>query len=131
MLQGNLLDLRLRPLKGGTVFIVGFGEPGDGPPQLPGRSEAPVSDHSGGQDAEPNFNLIEPAGIGRGVVKVHVGVTGEPGTMFLLVGREVIQHHVQFLIRGIPGDEVIHKVKEFTSAAAAVVPGPNHPGGYL
>lgn len=88
MLQENLLDLRLRPLKGGTVFIVGFGEPGDGLPQLPRRSEAPVSDHPGGQDAEPDFNLIEPAGIGRGIVEVHVGVTeSQVPCFFLWVAR--------------------------------------------
>ena len=70
--------------------IVGSGEPANGVPELARGGEVAVPDHSGGQDTEPDFNLIEPAGIGRRVVEVHMGMTSQPGPSFLLVGRHII-----------------------------------------
>ena len=88
-----------------------------------------MSDHSGGKDAEPDLDLVQPAGIGRGIVEMDIGVTREPGAVFLLVGGQVIQHHVQFLIRGEGCQYLIHEIKKLMSSSTPVVPGPNHPGG--
>jgi hypothetical protein len=48
----------------------------------------------GYEDREPDFDLVQPRGMGRGEVKVKVGVWGQPAVVFGLVGVQVVQDDV-------------------------------------
>ena len=116
-------DLSLLPLEGLGCRVVGGDEGVDGVAQLPGRGEAGPLQGASAEDAEPNLDLIQPAGVGGGVVEVHVGMTGPPPVALGLVGVEVVQDHVNGLLRRILADQFVHEVEELSAPASCRVPG--------
>lgn len=73
------------------------------------------------QDAKPNFNLIQPGGMGRSVMKMHVGVLGQPAVMLRFMGIKVIENDVKLYFR-VLRYHLIHEVQKFPSAAARIMP---------
>src|ERR1700731_2728087 len=70
--------------------------------QVPDRSEDPASDDLAFDAAEPEFDLIEPRGIGRRKMQVQLGMIGQelcdpPG----LMGREVVGDDVDLATPGL------------------------------
>jgi hypothetical protein len=59
--------------------------------QVLDRGKDPAGDHIAFDPAEPEFNLIEPRGIGGSEVQVHLGMIGQELRDPLgLMGREVV-----------------------------------------
>jgi len=70
--------------------------------QVVDRGEDPASDHIAFDAAEPEFDLIEPRGIGRSEMQVQLGMIGQelrdpPG----LMGREVVGDDVDLATLGL------------------------------
>ena len=74
------MDLGLLPLEGRGGRVVRFDEGIDGLAQLPDRGEAGAVERAAREDREPDLDLIEPAGVGRGEVEVDVLVPGQPAS---------------------------------------------------
>src|SRR5512137_2451832 len=72
------------------------------------------------EDREPDFDLVEPRGVRRREVEMHVFVALEPHVAPGLVGGEIIQNDMDFLVR-IGGDDLVHEVKELDATAALVM----------
>src|ERR1019366_8106661 len=64
-----------------------------------------------GQNAEPNFHLIQPTGRGGGEVKMDVGMLGQPGVA-LLMRAVIVQDHVQFLLGQSLLYNLVHKLQK-------------------
>src|SRR5437667_6872910 len=86
------------------------------------RGEAGTAQSLPRQNAEPDFDLIEPAGVGRCVVHTEVGVACQPAIPLRLMTAQVIQDHVELPMR-ILGHHLVHKIQEFPPAPAGVMPG--------
>src|SRR5689334_23755637 len=124
MLREN--DL-LGPLERLSVLVVCGDEGVDLVANLPRRGEAGAGQGFAGEDREPDFDLVEPPGMGRGEVKVAVGVSGQPAIVFGLVGVQVVQDDVNFPA-GMLGDGAVHKVPELDPSAAPVMATPDQTG---
>ena len=72
------------------------------------------------EDREPDFDLVKPGGVRRGEVEMHVLVTLQPHVALGLVGREIVEHDMDFAIRMI-GDDLVHEVEEFDAPPAFVM----------
>ena len=56
---------------------------------------------------EPVFDLIEPGGVGRGVVQMHFGVSGKELLHPLgLMGREIVGNEMNLLAARLIGDQL-------------------------
>ena len=102
----------LGPLEGMGVLIVGSDEGIDLPAKLAWRGEAGAGQGPARQDGEPNFNLIEPRGVGRSEMKMDVLVAGQPAIVFGLVGIQVVEDDMNFAV-GMVSDDAVHEVQEF------------------
>ena len=120
----------LGPLEGRCVFIIGLGEGVDGPPNNAGRCSAESPKSSSPKDTEPALHLVEPGGMGGRVVKVNVGVCGQPPVPFRLVGAQVVQHYVELCVR-IMSDDTVHEIQELPPTTAMVVANTDEPCGHI
>ena len=60
--------------------------------------------------AKPDFNLVEPGGVGGGVMQGEIGIGRQKfGDAFGLVGREVIDNGVNSFARRLGGDQLVQK----------------------
>ena len=82
------------------------------------------------QDREPDLDLIEPGGVGRGEVEMHIGVTLEPAVVLRLVGAKIIEDNMDGSM-GIGSDDRVHEVKELDAPAAALVGGHDFTGRHF
>ena len=73
------------PLKRYGSLVVFLNEIVDSLAQLLWRGKTSAAQGGADQNAEPAFDHIEPAGVGRGEMKMHVGVTSQPGVVLGLV----------------------------------------------
>ena len=65
------------------------------------------------QDAEPDFDLIEPRGMGGGKVEVDIGMSLDPRVVgFEFMNAQIIEDHMDFLARITCGDRV-QEVQKF------------------
>ncbi len=80
------------------------------------------------EDREPDFNLIEPGGVRRRELEMHVLVTLGPHVAFGLMGREIVEHDMDFATFMI-GDNLLHEIEEFDAPPPFVVAS-NERGGY-
>src|ERR1700693_2754593 len=70
--------------------------------QVVDRGKDPAGDHIAFDPAEPEFNLIEPRGIGGSEVQVHLGMIGQELRDPLgLMGREVVGDEVDLTTSGL------------------------------
>ena len=123
------MDCCGQPMKRFGKAVVGCDEAIDTLAHLLNRVEAGGSEGCTAKDAEPDFDLVEPAGMGRREVKVDIGVAGEPGIVSGFVGVEVVEDNMEFLVR-VSGDDLVHEGEEFFSPAplsvhAGDLAGPN------
>ena len=87
------------PLEGNGVFVAGCREAVDGGADFAWVGGAQAAQHRARKDAEPDFDLVEPGGMGGGVVKVDLGMAGEPEVVLGFVRVEVVQHDMKLGVR--------------------------------
>jgi len=98
----------LSPHKGGGVRSVGGGEILNGRNERVSALEAGVVQGLALEDAEPNLDLVEPAGAGRREMKGDVRMLGEP-VVILLMGVQVVQDDVDLPVSGLVRHNLVHK----------------------
>ena len=69
------------PLEGRGGRVVGLDEGVDGLAQLPNGGEAGALEGAAREDREPDLDLVEPARVGGGEVKVDGLVPGQPAIL--------------------------------------------------
>ena len=72
--------------------MVGGDEIVDGLPQLRGAGEAGVGERLPAQDAEPDFDLIQPRGVRWREMEVHPRLRPPPAILLRLVGGKMVEH---------------------------------------
>jgi hypothetical protein len=94
--------------------------------QVLDRGEDSASNDTAFNLGEPVFYLIEPGGVGRGVVEMDFRVSGEELLDPLgLVGREVIGNEMNLLAARLIGDQLGEEADKFLAGRrAAVCPPP-------
>src|SRR5215207_1422733 len=112
-------SISIGPFKGLSAFVVGFDIASD----LAGEVGFGSKDAAGDQIAlnfgEPDFDLIEPGRVSRGVVKLNVGMGGEELSHRLgLVRRKVVSDDVDVLVLGLRGDDICEKGHELRTGVA-------------
>jgi hypothetical protein len=83
--EGDLLG----PLERLSVLSVCGDEGVDLVANLPRCGEAGAAQAFAGEDREPDHYLVQPGGMGRGEVKMDIGVLGQPAIVFGLVSAEI------------------------------------------
>src|SRR6476620_12278843 len=121
------MDLGLAPLEGYRVLVIARDERVDRLAQLMDRREAGAIEGAAGEYGEPDLDLVEPGGVGRGEVEVDVLVPCQPQIPLRLVGLEVVEDHVDLPARVI-GDHVVHEVEELEATPALAVLGLDRAG---
>src|ERR1700680_374639 len=96
--NSHLMDLRFSPLEGSCVTIVVFDEFVDRMAQPSNTGKVGSSQGLAAQDTKPNFNLIEPGGVGWSEMKMHIGVSSQPTILFGLVAGKIVQNDVNFFV---------------------------------
>ena len=71
----------------------------EGLAQFPRRGKAGPLQGLASENAKPTLHLIQPGGVGGGVMKMDSGVAAQPASGFGLVSIEVVQHHMQLGVR--------------------------------
>ncbi len=94
--------------------------------QLADAAERPASNSLLGDEAEPAFHLVEPTGVGWGVMDVVARPARQPGlNLGMLVGTVVVRDQVDVEPRRDAAVEVIKKREKFLMAMARFAQG-NH-----
>ena len=83
-----------------------------------------------GEDGKPDFDLVEPGGVGRGEVKMDVLVTPQPTIVFGLMGVQVVQDDVN-LPAWMIDDDAVHEMQELDAPAAPVMAGFDEAGDHI
>jgi hypothetical protein len=124
------LDLALAPDEGCGVPVVGFREVADRLDQLRDAGKAGSGQGLSGEDAEPDFHLVEPACRGWGEVEGNVRVCRQP-IVVLLVGGEVVEDDMDCPIGRLRGDQVGHKGLKIDASLGLRSLSPNDTGGHF
>jgi hypothetical protein len=120
MFKSAWLHKAFRPFKGrGGLIVVGH-KPIYRLAELDDGSKTRSPQGLAAQDAEPAFDLVEPRGMGRRVVKMGMGMPGLPTVVLRFVGTQIVHNDVQ-LAAGISGDDLIHEVQKFAPSTPRVV----------
>src|SRR6516225_2179142 len=130
LLKAHIAHHTLPPFEWSGLSVVGRQETVDRLPHLSGRGKAGTAQSSPGQDAEPDFHLIEPAGMRRRVVPMHVGMAVSPTITLGLMTAQMVQHHVN-LLPGIVRHYLVHEVQELPVPPARVRTRLHLPGGHV
>ena len=94
--------------------------------ELPDATEGRADERADAQDREPDLDLVKPGGVGWRVVQMDVLVAGEPEVAARLVGREIIEDHMDLAFR-IGGHDLVHEVEELDAPASFVVTAHDRP----
>ena len=81
----SAFDLTFSPDEWHGRFVVVDHEGFDSLSQFPGTVEAGPAQALAREDAEPDFDLIEPAGRGGREVETNIGMQGRQSSFFLCV----------------------------------------------
>lgn len=107
------------PFKGSRAFVVTLDVTRNLAGEVSFRSEDAPGDQVALDFGEPDFDLIEPRRISRGIMKLDVRVDREELIDSLrLVGGKVVDDHVDFLATGLGGDHVRQKGHELGTGVA-------------
>src|SRR6266567_5389449 len=88
------------PFEGPRLLIVGFDEIQESLHEFLSRFEDSAADDLAGQNAEPNFDLVKPTGMGRSEIEVKPFLFRDPGQSLLApMGGTVVGDDVKFLTR--------------------------------
>jgi hypothetical protein len=114
------VNLGLCPDEGLGCLVVSFDEGVDVSDEFFDASEGRSVERLFGQDLEPDLDLIEPGGVGRRVVEMHVLVALQPHVVLWLVRGEIVEDDMDFALR-MGGDDLVHEVEELDAPASLVV----------
>src|SRR5580704_3446626 len=118
----------LGPLEGVSGLVVGVDEGVDLVANLAWRSETRAGQSFGGENGEPDLDLIEPGGMGRRKMEMDVLVPRQPAVVFGLVGIEIVQNHMD-LAAGMFGNQAVHEIEELDTPAALIMAGLDQASG--
>ena len=90
MFQPARVDVDFFPFKGCGLRVVNCNKFVNGSAQLPDGSEAGSFECTAAENAEPDFNLGEPAGASRGEMKMYPWMSGQPTVLFGFVDVEIV-----------------------------------------
>ena len=95
---------RRRPHEGLAVAVVPLRKAFDVRDEVADAAERTPPNGSLGDDVEPDLDLVEPGGVGRGVVDVEARAGGEPAAdLGVLVGRIVVDDQMDVELLGYRG----------------------------
>src|SRR5665811_2248472 len=97
--KADLMDFPLLPLKRDGCLVVGGGEALDRIAHLARRGVARSPEGRAFEDGEPDLDLVEPRGVGRGEVEMDVPMASQPAVVLGLVRAEVVEHDVDLELR--------------------------------
>lgn len=86
MFQAFRVNFSLAPLKRSGLLIIRFDKPVDSLPQLAGRGKTGSFESLAAEDTEPDFNLIQPTGMGRCVMELHITCGAPASRLFWACG---------------------------------------------
>ncbi len=95
----------------------------------PRTRETGVPQRRTGQEAEPDFNLVQPACVRRRVVKMHIRMARHPVVVLRLVRVQVIEDDMELDVGGVVRNHLVHEIEKLAAAAAPVMPGFHLAGG--
>ena len=107
MSQLRAFDLALAPDKWSGSFVV-CGEVPDCLRQLLGTAKARAGQGLSGKDAEPDFDLINPARRSRREMESDIGVRGKP-SFVLLMGAVVVEDDVDLAVGRLAFNDLGHE----------------------
>ena len=120
----------LPPFERCSLGIVRCQEAVDRFPDLMWRGKTRAAQSLARQDAKPDLDLIEPTGMGRCVVPVHIGVASPPAISLRLMTAQVVQHDVNLLL-GVIGHHFVHEVQELPTPPTVVMTRLHLPGAHI
>ena len=113
------LGISVGPFEGFGAFVVDFDVASDFTGEVGFGSKDAAGDQIALNFGEPDFDLIEPGRVSRGVMELNVGVGGEELRYGLgFVRREVVGDDVDLLARGLRGDDICEKGNELRTGVA-------------
>lgn len=121
----------LFPLEGSSILVVNLDEVVNGASNLEWMRETGATKARPRKDAEPDFDLVQPGGVGRRVVQMDILMPSNPAIVLRLVGVEVVQDDVNLDIFGVVNDEIVHEVEKFPAPPPLVVPGLDLTGNHI
>jgi hypothetical protein len=100
--------------------------------QLLDAGEAPPPDRPLGDEPEPSLHLVEPGGVGGGVVNVEARPLGQPGTnLGVLVGAVVVGDQVDAKILWDGLLDLAEEAQELLVPVARAALGQHLPRGHV
>ena len=100
--------------------------------QFPGALERPPADGPLGDDPEPALHLVQPGGIGGGVMDVEPGMAGQPGADLLVLMRGiVVDDQVDVEIGRHVVIDLFQEREELLVAVAGLAPSQNRSVGHV
>src|SRR4030095_1128942 len=119
VLSDTTVGVPIGPLEGFGSFVVAVDIAGDFASEVSSGSEDAAVEQIALNFGEPDFDLIEPRRVSRGVMELNVRMKGEKLSHSLgLVRRKVVGDDVDLLSRGLRGDHVGQKGDELGAGVA-------------
>jgi len=113
------ISLSIGPFERLGAFVVAFDIASDFAGEIGFGSKDAAGDQSALNFGEPDFDLIEPGRVGRGVMKLNIGMGGEELCDDLgLVRRKVVGDDVDWLALGLRGNYIGEKSHELRAGVA-------------
>ena len=113
------ISLSIGPFERLGAFVVAFDIASDFAGEIGFGSEDATGDQIALNFGEPDFDLIEPGRVGRGVMKLNIGMGGEELCDDLgLVRRRVVGDDVDWLALGLRGNYIGEKSHELRAGVA-------------
>lgn len=115
-----MVNILISPTEGCGGFVVLLDVAHELPGQVGGGSENSPRDHIALNFGKPDFDLIEPARIGRGVMDPNGWLSLEeleniPGLMC----AQIVDHDVNFSALGLAGHDLAQKVDKFSAGMSS------------
>ena len=99
------------PLKRCGGLVVGGDKSINGFPQLANTAKAGPAQGNPAQDAEPDFDLVQPGSVRWRVVETNLGMLPQPAVMFGFVCVQIVQHDMEVPAR-MGGQDFIHEIQK-------------------
>ena len=124
------MDRAFPPFEGSGVSVIDGNEAVNGVTYISSRGEIGSLYGLTTQNAEPDFNLIEPRSVSRREVKMDVFVFGQPPVPFGLMRVQIVENHVNFPV-AVVSYHLIHELEELTPSSPLVVTGLDLTGDHI
>ncbi len=106
------MDFGLCPDEGSGSLVVSSDEGVDVGDEVLDAGEGRAVKRLLGEDREPDFDLVEPGGVGGRVMEMDVLMALQPHVALGLVGGEIVEDDMDFAL-GMGGNGFVHEVEEF------------------